>query len=623
MGIYDENYYPSSARDYERMLKVNTITAFVDITSKSTNDNVVKPLNKLSKAAVQLPPAYENSTTGYYGLFTSLELPFSMRGGLSIYNNDFIVYNTTDISYEPLDTLFRSTNPTTGPFHNWIKRISNKYIYGVSNALPYVKGNDNINYLIVPLGGYRISPNSDQGDITGQSLGESITFPILKDLVRADPDAATPYFGGTGTVTTARVLLLKPGYIFETGIANVAGKSTYRLNAVIDSNYTSNITGPAKLTTKLVTNTLELKYTSDNKEDTVSLDKIYKDVVEACNNHYEVFMLSTKDPNTYPTLVIDQTKQGVLHINDLNPNTPMVKIVTDLKIVPGNKVKKLHYSNYTELNLDDSIEVSFDGGIVHRINSPYAMNLYVEVYQDGVIREDRKEELYFANTSSESIILKTGAVYKIAAWSLGKATYFKQDTVSSTTSTPVINIEWIDYERDVLNLNALVSVTPMMQNIQVNTTASGIELKLPELALNADEAKMILHLLSSTKPGLVATAKGGTTIVSRINTDRFSLFAPMFTVVKQDHLTNEQKVTIDLFIDDSIAIRQNPSYVPNPYRTNGRVELRSTPAELTKPEEVKEEPQIDVKSLAQETVELLMRHPQFLSASTMTLALDK
>lgn len=637
MATYNETYYGVHSRDnVPTSLTRNTATVFVDVKYKYSNYDSEQCFADLNVINTRNNNSVDNNKCNLASLYRTVKVHLSTKHYNSLENNDIVVFSEFNGStqyYNRYSWIFETI------YKNFAQVKGNFFVHATCGRMPYVVDLENNANLIVHQPNITFNPSNKKTTIKYNADEPTIKFPVLQDCGAVESNGLARLFNklSTGNV---HALYLKPGFKFDINTVSYyySNDINLSLSSIRDPLYNSwRRDDPTLKTTIYTTNTeiiadanfprevdkkLVLNYESDNPNALISLDEIYRDISDACNEHYDLFLTSKKlFSDDINNIIINKNKERTLFINDISPGIPAVEINTKLKIHPGIYIDKLHYTNYNKLNLDSKIKVSFNGGIVHRIVSPYAMNLYVEVYQDGDTVNGVKEVHYFPNTSSETVVLKTGAAYKIAAWSLGKATYFKQDVVPTIINDTTILIEWIDYERDVLNLNALVSVAPLMTNIKVDNTSTGIELKLPELNLNADEAKMILHLLSSTKPGLEATVKGGSTIVSRINTDRFSLFAPMFTVVKQDHLTNEQKVVIDLFIDDSIAIRQDPSYIPNPYRANGRVELRSTPPEPPKVEEP--EPEIDVKSLAQETVETLLRHPQFLSTSAMSLTLDK
>lgn len=538
-------------------------------------------------------------------------------------------------------------------------------------------GNLYLNYLTNPMNSKRLNVYPEQV-VFGQDGSNSFKFPSRIDVEKLTPAGYAEYstYSGDPEFLFIFASFIKAGYIFEF-------KTKGEFKCQVDKNYARVTRIPANEINfsieqqggiiKRVEESFpeypwyeytpkKLKLTIGNSSGTLStitLKEIYSILIDKLASsefrsiyhesvtwhQYATSGVSPYMTNIFPSInYVDQEQStGTLKINE------NIKIEVDpsIEIIPDKTFNTIHYNRAGALNLRKDVNVVMDGFKRCKITSATAMNILVEVYE-APLSEVEVGTARYAPTSNDSInrnpigvyhednndeitfLVPRGGCARISAWSLGKASYYFAEDYDRIHENH--SIEWVDYEKDILDLNALIAVQPRMSSITAEVVplpngVQGVQLVLPEMHLNADEAKMVLHLLAGSPQGLKSTLMGANNIVSRINIDRFSVFAPVFTVVKNPSLTADQKVIIDLFIDSTQAIKVNPSYVPNPYNANGRVELPDAPRMPAKTDSTAttepEEPAVDAKSVAQETVETLLRHPQFLSTATMSLTLDK
>lgn len=337
----------------------------------------------------------------------------------------------------------------------------------------------------------------------------------------------------------------------------------------------------------------------------VTLDQIYQAIVHTVAYNLQCTAMFFKEDYQTVGAYVNQN-----HTNTLEIIQDHVRIVLEngATILPGKNISTLKYNFWKGLNISPDVNIEFQNKVLLRYMSSAKFNALVKIYEDKECTV-QLGTVYQTETTSLNFHVPRNGGFKIAAWSLGNASYYASNQNIAVTRGSATSIPWNPYANDVLNLNAINSVLPIMNTINSVVTPTGIELQLPAIRLNSDEAKMALHLLSSSREGLEASMSGDGEYISRINTDRFTIFAPSFTVVKKPNLRADQQVYIDLYIDTVNAIKLNPEYVVNPYRANGRVELPAAPAITRNP--------------AQEIVDTLLKHPQFVSNTTMTLALDK
>lgn len=353
----------------------------------------------------------------------------------------------------------------------------------------------------------------------------------------------------------------------------------------------------------------------------ITLDEIYKAIVHTVAHNLQCTGMFFREDYQTVGAYVNQNHASVLEIIQDH-----VKIVlkNNATILPGKTISTLKYNFWKGLNISPDVNIEFQDKVLLRYMSNANFNALVKVYEDKECTIQLGTVYQTEVTSFDFYVPRNGG-FKIAAWSLGNATYYGSNQDIAVTSGSTTSIPWNPYANDVLNLNAITSVLPIMSTIKSVVTPTGIELQLPAIRLNTDESKMALHLLSSSREGLEATISSSGGHLSKINTDRYTIFTPSLTVVKQSDLQTSQQVYIDLYIDAANAIKLNPDYIVNPYRSNGRVELPPAPGIRVDLPSNSNIPATGptAGSTAQEIVETLLKHPQFVSNATMNLALDK
>lgn len=417
----------------------------------------------------------------------------------------------------------------------------------------------------------------------------------------------TSVINGDG-YTRPQLYVRAKGHIFLKRDLELAGTESnqFRMNGPIfeeiqlleDSNYTLNyeaedinlINVTVSLNTVDGVNKTKCVVDLDNGD--ITLDAIYNKIIDS-------YIDNSVDGHELPII---QNNTGVLELSD---NVELVS-KTNTVLVAGDKIKHIKTNQALNFKTKGIGVVHADLGNMVNFHSEEDMNFLAHVYKKVGSELVFVKEYHFTDVRTTTVGVPTNGVVKISCWSLGRAGFYNEFTVTNPFD---YNIQWVDYSNGVLNLD--INVDETLNNCELTLDEHGISLWLPAGVYTEAYSKMLLRKMVGTKEGLTATIKGGTTISSRIADDRFFIYLPVFRLMKKSTLTAGDVCATELYIDYDKARNINPRYTVNPAGDNGRVEIPLRPA-VVSPEDI-----------ADRTIRDLLAHPQFLSTATMSLTLDK